>query len=412
MAKRSFYRLAIGASGTLCALALPGALAAQTAGQGTPKPVSVTVGVDVEHHTNAARATADQAAARGLVRGDTLFRPNIDVQIVKPFGPNRFTLDGDFGYSLYTRNTRLNREHISVAGDLGVQAGPCYVDLLPSYTRQQTDLSQLAGLPGTGIDTVRNVESIQHYAAAARCGRDQGLSLTGRVERAIGDNSALLRRFSDYRQLRSEGGLRYARPVLGEFNISGGVVDNDYPNRPPVNGSADGFRQIFVNGSFRREIGANLRGMIQVGYSSLDPRAIGVPGFSGITWNAELTATIADRLQITGTAGRQPLPSLQSDAAFSVARDLGVQAQYKFSPRLSARLGYDNHLRSFPGAGTGLVGPSIGRSLTHQVQGSVDYDLGQHIMLSVFASYQKRKADAALFNYDDVLFGVRARYHF
>jgi hypothetical protein len=100
------------------AIATATALAVWAPAQAQERPLAITLSADVEHHDNAARASAAQAALRGLERSDTIFRPAIGITLQKTAGLATFDLDANLGYDFYARNTQLNREHLSLAGTI------------------------------------------------------------------------------------------------------------------------------------------------------------------------------------------------------------------------------------------------------------------------------------------------------
>lgn len=382
------------------------------AAQSTPKPLSIIFSFDGEHHDNVARASAAQAALRGLVPEDEIYRPSVAIDLNKALGPHTVSLSSQIGYTFYARNTRLNRERIQVQGDLALRLASCQLTLSPSYSRAQTDLADLASVPGTGIGTIRNVESVQVYSAGVACGSGIGFAPTARITRTIADNSSQQRQFSNHRAMRYLVGVRYSQPALGIANLTGGIVDISYPNRPLVGGGVDGYLEKQVNLDFQRDIGSNLKGSVQVGYSSIDPRRAGVATFNGFTWGADLTLTLADRLQLSAQISRRPLPTLQSDALYAVVRDLSFDARYQLNSRIRVNAGYTNRQRVFQGAGLVPGNIVIVRSSSNDYSGGISYRFNDRLNFALFAKYQQRDANGTAFDYDDTSFGGRFTYRF
>lgn len=399
----------VGVAGAAMIALAPAPAAAQTAA----KPLSVILSFDGEHHDNVARASATQAALRGLVPADEIYRPSLAIDLNKALGPHTISLSSQLGYTFYARNTRLNRERIQVQADLALRLSTCQLVLSPSYSRAQTDLADLASVPGQGIGTIRNVESVQAYTGALACGGSVGFAPTARITRTIADNSSLQRQFSNHRSTRYLIGLRYSQPALGVANLSGGIVDIDYPNRPLVGGvGVDGYVEKQVNFDFTRDIGSNLKGTVQLGYSSIDPRRAGVATFNGVTWGADLTLTLADRLQLSAQISRRPLPTLQSDALYAVVRDLSFGATYQLNSRIRLNAGYTNRQRVFQGAGQVPGNIVIVRSASNDYTGGVSYRFNDRLNFALFGKYQQRDANGTAFDYNDTSFGGRFTYRF
>lgn len=376
--------------------------------QDAGRPISIRLSGDVEHHSNAARASAAQAALRGLERSDEIFRPAVDISVNKAFGFLTVDVDASAGYDFYARNSQLNRERLSLGGTLSANVSRCRVDLMPSYSRRQTDLGDIAFLSGIGDSSVVNVETVKAIHASARCGGAVGLAPVVSAGYETGDNSNGLREVSDYRATDYGVGISYAQPTFGELTLKGDVRELTYPNRPQFGGREDGFKQKSLNATFARSIGANLRGTVTIGYTWLDPRDPAIASFNGLTWSADLTATFADRLQVNALIVRSTTPTLQTNAAYAVNRDIGLSASFALSDRFSISGDYLNSRRRYEGVLTLL--PALSRSESNTYSGSLDYKFNDKLRFGVFGRYIKRTSDEALFDYDDEVVGARVGF--
>ncbi|MGJ3628667.1 hypothetical protein AB5I41_20335 [Sphingomonas sp. MMS24-JH45] len=139
--------------------------------QGLPREdVAIDLSLDVRHDSNVVRSSADRAAARGLVRSDQRATPSIDLILARPLGRNRVQIVASAGYDFYRRNSRLNRERLSLIGDGSVIGGPLTIDVTAALARRQSDPADLTPLLIPGIDSIRNTQTTQDYSVRARLG--------------------------------------------------------------------------------------------------------------------------------------------------------------------------------------------------------------------------------------------------
>lgn len=392
----------------IAAALVAGAAGTAAHAQEQTRPITIRLSGEAEHHSNAARATAAQAALRGLKRSDEIYRPSIDIAVNKTFGVVGVVLDASAAYDFYAHNTQLNRERLGLGGTISANLSRCRLDLMPSYSRRQTDLGDIAFLTGVGDNSVVNVETVKAIHGSARCGGAVGLAPVVSAGYETGDNSNGLRKVSDYRATDYGVGIAYSQPTFGDLTLKGDVRELTYPNRPRFGGREDGFKQKTASATFSRAIGANLRGTVMVGYTWLDPRAPNVASFDGLTWSADVTATFADRLQISALVSRSASPTLQSNAAYMVNRDIGLNAKFALTDQFSLSAGYQNSRRRYEGVLA--TTPALRRADANTYSASLDYQFNDRLRFGIFGRYLKRDSDQALFDYDDEVLGARVGF--
>ncbi len=368
---------------------------------------------DILYDSNVARASADQAAVRGLEREDMRFTPAITVDALFPIGRQSISVIGSGGYDFYARNSRLNRERISLDTALGLRLANCDVSLQGDYARRQSDLGDI-GFTGTDPDNrVSNVEEVKTIGASGTCGGRVGFKPVASIARTWTDNNTDVRKFSDVNVTAIEGGVAYARPTFGLLTLFGNYRDTSFPNRILVlgNDDVDGFTLKGGGLRFERRIGSKLRGLVEIAYVSVDPARSAVAGFSGPTWRGELTATLGSRLQINGRASRSIESSNRVDANYFVERQYSLDTAYAFGSRLSLRGGGVRRNRDFRGAGS-TFGPALVQDRTDTLFSSLEFKQSARFTFTLDYTHENRAANGTFYDYTSDRAGVGVRTKF
>ncbi|MFM9828586.1 MAG: hypothetical protein ACKVOB_07545 [Sphingomonas sp.] len=365
----------------------------------------VTVSLGGRYDGNVSRRSPAQAALLNLTPEDAVLTPNVDVHLARPVGRNLFSLDAGLGYVLYRRNTRLNREQISVDATADLSLGPCQLVLSPGYRRGQSDLSQIAGAFAAAAGSINNTQSTQEYAGDLRCGSRRGFRPIATISRTIGDNSNPLRRISDYRTFSYGGGLGYSNPVIGDYSVIYNRADTTYPTRTAATGGT-GFVLDRITVSGGRSIGSGLRAAGTVSFLALNPKQPGVRNFNSVGWSLSATLLPTPDLQLQLETSRDIKPSLGSDALFQVFRSYSLNAAYAFSSSTRASVGGSINEVTYNGAGT-TFGPALTNSVQYSATGSVTQDFGRRLGLTAELGYDRRNANGSLFDYDRFFAGLK-----
>ena len=380
---------------------------AQAASATNPTPIALTA--RGSYDSNVAGSSAAQAATRGLTQADERLRLNADLNLAKHVGIFDASLIGLVGYNFYAHNTRLNREQIALDAAVLAALARCQVNLTGGWHRQQSELNEISIVAGTGSDTVRNVENTVQYGAEAGCGGKIGLRPAFGVQRSTGTNSATPRRFSDFSRIGYTASLNYAQPAFGKLSLLGSLEDAKYPERPRIAGREDGYLSRSIGVRFERGIGANLVGAVQVDYTNVRPRRLGVQSFSGLTYSADLTATFADRLQLHALASRDTKPSLQSDGAYAVTTTYGLDATFAASRSLSFGVGGVYKKRRYPGAGV-LPGTALTDDDRKTVNGNVTLRAGDRLRFELEGLYVTRDSAGTLYDSENTGVALSASF--
>lgn len=393
--------------------AAAGLLPARAAAQGLPREdvTAIDLSLDVRHDSNVVRSNIERANARGLVRSDQRATPSIDFILARPLGRNRVQLVASAGYDFYRRNSRLNRERLSLVGDGTVIAGPLTIDGSAALARRQTDPAELTPLLLPGIESIRNTQTTQDYNLRARLGSSRyGLKPVASVGYGTGTNSAPLRRIADYRLFRYGGGVSYESPALGYVDLQYLRADIDYPNRPALLGQS-GFGTERIQLTARRDLGAVLVAQGSLSWITLTPdqRAAGVRSFDGIGYSLALTAIPRPDLRVTASVARDVTPSLGTDALYQVGNSYAVTGVYQLSRDTYVSLSGAIDDRRFEGAGR-VFGVALTDSVQRTISAGVGLAQSRRLRVAIDAGYTERDANGSAFDFGSFFVGARTSY--
>lgn len=397
------WRGAIAGAVALVAAAAP-ASAQQAGGQVT----ELSFTIEDRHDSNIARTDRARASQRGLALGDTRTTPAVQLTVARPLGRNTIGLTASAGYDFYRRNTRLNRERITLAANAGIAAGGCVLNLSPSYSRRQSDLADLAFLAVPGVDSVRNTETVQDYNAELRCGSSYGLRPVLTATRSTGSNSSVPRRISDYRTWSYGSGLGYTSPALGEFTALLTRTETSYPNRPAVL-ARSGFDTTRAQLTGKRELGGLITATWGLSYISLDPQQGGTRRFRGLGWNLAAAAVATPDLRVTAGLSRDVSPSLGTDALYVLNRTYQLGATYAVGTNLSFGVNGSVDHRRYVGA-TPVFGPALTNSSQRSIVGTVSASTSRRLGVGLDIGYQNRNANGTLYDFRNVFAALRAKF--
>lgn len=399
-----------------CAVSIVTAALGTTAAFGqdttTRAVTEVAFTLDGLYQSNVAQASADLADQRGLHRSDFRVTPGVQLTLLRPFGRNTLRLSALAGYDFNLRNPGLNRERLGLDGEAGLNFGRCLVSLRPSIQRQQSDLSQIYYLDTPTIDSVKNTETVQVYAADVRCGRKYGLRPIVGYEHSIGDNSNDLRSISDYRGNRYFGGLGYNNPSIANFNLTYEHNRVEYPHRANILSPTtlpDQYHGSTIRFEAERDMGVLLTLKGSIAYFTVDSPGTNVPDFNGIGWRIEGTVHPTTRLQVALTTEHQPQPSLGAEALYSIDSNYGALATFALTSRTSLFLGADYDKRDYRGA-TGVFGPELSEDALIRVRGGASLALTSRFKVTAEAGHEKRNANQDIYDYSNTFIGLGVRY--
>lgn len=387
-------------------------LAAGTAhAQDGERRINIGAATSVAYDDNVARSSPERAAARGISQDDIFFRPGLTVDVLVPLGRQSVTLVGDVGYTFYVENTRLNRERINLLGAAALRFAQCDGGLNASFSRQQSDLEDLVFGPGLD-ESIVNTQTTTTIGGSATCGSAVGLRPTGSVSYTRARNSGGRRGRTDFNSLTLSGGVSFSRPVLGTLTLSGSYTTTDYPERDQFIGIANNGYDVYAGtASLQRNIGARLSGTIQVGYSDVKPRDEGVPGYSGLTWNVNLSARVSERLQVNGALGQAVQASNLISSSFFINKTASLDASYFFGDRLIFSPGISWRERDIRGE-TGVLGPVLGGDKTSTIHADLSYRQSDRLSFGLILAHVRRDAEAEFYDYTSNRATISARLSF
>lgn len=393
-----FMALAIGHGSAALAQSRSGSPAATSlAVPGAAVRSDISLTLNARYDDNVPRLNDLQPNRRNLARSDVRITPALAIDVARNLGRQQVGISAQLGYDFYTRNTRLNRERLSVEPYAYLDLPVCDLALQTLASRQQSDLGELTFIgidPSIGVD---NTETRKRVDARLICGDTYGLRPTFEIERASGDNSNPLRQIADYRTTRYQSGVGYTSPTLGEISIYAFKTDTDLPNQILPGGAGSGYTQKGYGLSYGRAIGTRLRFNGSISQVEVQPRdASGAR--SGLNGSLALTLLASDRLQIVANATRAFTSTLTSSATYELAQSYGLTANYAVNDRLRLRAGGQVSPRSFF-YGVQPTGPFIGKQTQYDIFAGASYQLNPRLRVSFDTGAQRRDSDLDFFDY-------------
>lgn len=370
--------------------------------------------LDVSYDSNVARSSAAVAKERGITPQDFYVVPSGDVSFSHVFGRETVFLEAQAGYQAYARNSILDRENISIQGGGIGQIGICGTTVSGAYTRAQANLDYLIiESDGKPAPTIKDARQNAIIDLTATCGRSIGFAPTFNVSETWLTNSSPLYALLDAHIFSGSGGIAYRNPVLGQISITGQYSNIQYPNRliPEVvpTGIQDdtyGIQTVGGGVTYLRQIG-RLTGTVSLSYEKLEPSVPVALGFSGLTYDVNLTYALTPRMNITALVGKATTPSNELQSSFSITQLYGLQATYAFGPRMSAQFGFSRTHQQYGGFVLPVT-DYVTEQTTDDVFASVTRKLNRWLRVQSSLTYARRDANFAGLSYSDVLLSISA----
>ncbi len=377
----------------------------------SPDPVTELVAsVEVRHDSNVARADPIRAATRGLVQSDQHATVGTELNIARSLGRNTLQLTAFTGYTFYRHNKQLNSERLSFDGAVGLNAGPCSLQLKPRFERKQSELSSIAIVNAPGTDSVQNVQTTQSYGSELRCGRSIGLGALALYEHARGNNSNPLRKISNNRSDRIGFGAGYSHPIIGQFKLLAERQKVKYPQRVNIGfGGLTGYELKQVQLTASRDIGVVLVADGSVAYNHLRPAMSDAAGFDGLAWKIGLSATPTNSLRVRLDFSKALNPSLGSDALYSRDRELSGSLTYQLSPRTAVSLSASRSKHAYEGA-SGSVGPLLSNDRLDQYTLGLQFNPSNRLRFRLQAGRELRNANGTMYDYRNSFVALNTRF--
>jgi len=400
-------RLSYSSIGLTLALGLAQSALAQTSPTIEGNVFTLSMGADVSHDSNVARASAAAAAQRGLVLADDKLAPSADILLQRVFGRNKLGVTGSAGYQFYRQNKTLNRENINLQGYGDVAIASCALHLASDYERGQSDLANLA------LDQNANVINTQTTVGGSgnlACGDEIGLRPTANLGYRTITNTQTQRKVMDRQELNYGGGMEYAHPSIGTLALFVDRRETRFTSVFLSDGRKAGFDIMSYGGRFARDIGSRMRGAITLRYVNMQTLQPNLPSFNGLNWNVDLTADLLSRVQSKFGLSREVITNGIADAAYHVDHLYEFNHDVALSEKLHLKLGGNYKQRQFYGANLTQTN-ALKRDKTYGVKAGVNYELGQRLQWNLTAAYTKRDGNGTYYDYEsfNILTGFRVK---
>ena len=343
--------------------------------------------------------------ASDITPDDWIYTPSVTVDILKPLGKESLFLRGSAGYSFYQKNPVLNAENLDLAGGANARLGPCRATITGDELRRRSELQYVIV---TSPATVRNIEDNHSIGGDATCLRPTGLGVSFSASQDWDQNSSAPFRSNDYQRSSFSGGLVFQRPTFGELSLSGQYGQTHYTNRLILVAGQlrqDGYNSVSGNLSFDRRLGARIQATLSVGYSTIQPYVPGEPGFSGLTYSADIAYRPTGRITAHLMASQQTTPTNIIGASFADTRMYLAEGTYRIASRLNFTLGASQSQSRYHGAAL-IPGVDLAEQTTRQVYSALRFDLSRRFTISANAQYEEGEANLLAYDYHATRVGV------
>lgn len=403
MVRRYAHWGGLAALGTVVAWSPVLGQTADVAPAGDVRHLTISPEVETTYDTNVARSDAAFAQLKRLTREDVYVQPTVTIDALMPVNREAVFLTGLVGYDYYARNTVLNRQRIDLTGGVSARLARCLPQIKGSFAQHQAHLEELLPGPGAPIATPQNTTTQASVGFEMTCPRSQGLSPNISVTHSTYENSSKFYKPTNNDSNSVMAGLSYARPGLGAIQLYGNytAVSYDAPFLVPFPPFELKNNFNLYSGGLRydRPIGSRLSGTVSIAYSALRPELAFNPGFTGVTYSAEVNYKVTPRANVHGLVSRATQPSNQVGAAYVIDNTRQIDASYNMGPRLILTVGGFQDPRSYQGGlGHGTSGFLTSERID-RVFGSVRYELNRRISVVLDAANEHRSSNVALFNY-------------
>ncbi len=377
-------------------------VAASPAYSQSAKRFQAQLSARAEHDDNVSRSSAGVAALRNLEQEDTIFSPALTLDVIQPVGRQAVFLNGVVGYKFYDKNDQLNRERVALRGGVNTSLGPCAGVVSGSFSRQQSELDDLA------LNVTKNVETTTSVGVDATCGREVGLAPTFSVVQRWAENSAADRAGAEYVELNATAGLAYRRPTFGELSVFGQYGKTEYEDRLIPAGASveeDGFERYGAGIRYTRKLGARIQGTANAGYSVVRPVSNVTEDFEGFEYGLDVSFRPSSRLDTSATFARAVNPSNRIQSTYSVSDTFAVRASYRLGSRLVFGLGGSYSEKSYEGPAL-VSGLSVTEDQMKTFNASVAFNFSRRLSVTLDASQQERDANVPGVDYTSNRIGL------
>jgi hypothetical protein len=340
--------------------------------------------------------------------GDFRFSPAIVADISQPMGRHNVFLAGSLGYDFYRKNSRLNRERITINGGGRVRVGPgCYSNLSGNFSQQQSDFADVIRITN-GANRERSAGFEIGFGCDAPIGIRPLIEFSG--QRAT-NNSQILSQ-NNYTNRGVTASIGYAAPALGEVGVYANYNKGSYPQRQILAGAGGSEKIQSYGGGLRysRDIGRSLRGSVSLGYSVVDPNLAGVRRYKGGSWSADVTFSPGDQLRMNLGLGRSVDQSNLLGVSYAITDSYSLSGSYALNQQLSLSFGGSRQkrdLRQSPLLPAFLIAP---KDKTSSVFGGLNYRPPGRISFAFDLRHTKRNSAVRQLDYGNTIAALTIRY--
>jgi hypothetical protein len=371
------------------------------------RPLSYGASLSLQKDNNYNRASA------GLERSESIFDARANLGYKNQVSRQGFALDANLGKQFYSSNSGLNTLVYGVSGLWNWEYGPLW------FGTANLGLNRRVASASEQLTGTQNIVKGWSFGVTPGYRLDTRWSVVSGLDYGVSDNSSVVLRSADSRNLGYEIGVRYQpgttldgalvlRHVEGKyasvqlFNAFGAPlgtpINNDYAED-----------RLLLRGNWRVSEASALNGNVGLTRRSYDS-ALG-RNFSGLTWGL----------------GYAFNPGTSWTANLGFSRDIGNES-YVFSSHVDSRVlsaaltwqatgkisvspSFSLNQRSYSGDASGS-GVNQGRSNVSRFSVVANYDFAPGLLLNASLGQERRGAGASLSGYNATQMSLGAQFRF
>lgn len=342
--------------------------------------------------------------------GDNLrLTPGIDLDYNRLFGRVLIEVNGSAGYDFNTRFDTLNQSRINFSGTAHAPIGAiCSFKAIASYSRATFDLNDIQ--ISDGRDEVGAVSTIQNYSVNSACKRDSGFSPIAEIkyQKLSSNRQNLL----DVQRRSGSAGIAYAQPSIGTLSVNAVYTEISRRLLDKINNIEDNTDVYGISLGINRSISPRLRINLSGGLSKAVPRRVGVPRFTGATYNGLVEWLPNPRIRFTGIVIREATGQNGISATYVIREDYTFSAAYRLSAKSQFTLTANRNQRDFRGESLTPSLRRLGSDKLINLTANYSYDITSRLRIGLGVSHRWRKADNPIYDYKSTVLTSSIGAHF
>ncbi len=157
-------------------------------------------------------------------------------------------------------------------------------------------------------------------------------------------------------------------------------------------GQTNGYTTAAGGARFAHNVGSRIQGSVSVSYSSLAQEVKTVPGYSGLTYEGDLSYKVSSRLIAHANAARSTVPSDRIGANFSINDEYQADITYNLGSRINLKLLGSSRLHNYKGAPS-QTPVDLTREVADSISFDANYKINRRFDVGLIVTEQRRTAN-------------------